>query len=529
MIDRLIDFLDTLSRVPGCRGLLGLRDRLREMQYRQTKSRGAVKGTIGKFRSAQRASVELVSGGRGQAAPGPAMAAADVPAMEDHGASEMRTLLRPRPGGRISTTAALAPVQSAATQPALPAQPIQGSGLNRLVDTGTELLTLAAQLQRTARHDDLRALRIEIAQRIEAFDAAARRAGAPNDQVVPARYALCTLLDEVVLATAWGADSPWAQHSLLSQFHNETWGGEKFFQILDRLLIEPARHLHLLEFIDVCLALGMQGRYRIADGGRSRLLDIRKGLYQSIRRVRGEVPAGLSPHWQGVTPPRARLARLLPLWAVAALGIVMLAAAYAAYSWNLSRQAEPVYAELAGIGRDARLAVPVPAVQRTLSLREVLASDIAAGRLDVIEQARGSTIDIHGDGFFASGSAEIEPALLPVLERIASALNRFDGAVRVTGHTDNQPVSMSRRLRYATNWELSQARAEAVAAVLAKRLDQAARLTAEGRGDAEPKAPNDTAAHRALNRRVEVSLMGAATVAAEAAQPVPAISVKSAS
>jgi len=526
MIDRLIDFLDTLSRVPGCRGLLGLRDRLREMQYRQTKSRGMVKGTIGKFKSAQRASVELVSGGQGRAVPGLTMAAAGVPAAADAGGNETRTLLRPRPAGRVAPADAPPPSKPAAAAPALP---VQGSGLNRLVDAGTELLTLAAQLQRTARHDDLRALRVEIAQRIEAFDAAARRAGAPNDQVVPARYALCTLLDEVVLATAWGADSPWAQHSLLSQFHNETWGGEKFFQILDRLLIEPARHLHLLEFIDVCLALGMQGRYRVAEGGRSRLLDIRKSLYQSIRRVRGEAPAALSPQWQGVTPPRARLARVLPLWAVAALGIVVLAAAYAGYSWSLSRQAEPVYAELAGIGQDARQAAPVPAVQRTLSLREVLASDIAAGRLDVIEQARGSTIDIHGDGFFASGSAEIAPALLPVLDRIAVALNRFDGAVRVTGHTDNQPVSMSRRLRYATNWELSQARAEAVSAVLAKHLDQAARLTAEGRGDAEPKAPNDTAAHRALNRRVEVSLMGAATVAAEAAPPVPPITVKSAS
>jgi type VI secretion system protein ImpK len=218
----------------------------------------------------------------------------------------------------------------------------------------------------------------------------------------------------------------------------------------------------------------------------------------------------------------SRLQRWLPARAVAALGLVVLAGVFAGLGWSLGRQAEPVYAELARLGQDRRGVAPAPQVQRTLTLREALAPDIAAGLVEVVEQARGSTVAIRGDAFFGSGSAAVESGLQPLLARIAAALNRFPGAVLVSGHTDDQPVGLGRRLRYATNWELSQARAEAVAALLAPRLDQPARLMAEGRGDAEARQPNDTPAHRAQNRRVEVTLLGTATTAvAAAALPTP--------
>ncbi len=53
------------------------------------------------------------------------------------------------------------------------------------------------------------------------------------------RYILCTFLDEAVMGTPWGANTCWAEHSMLSRFHNETWGGEKVFTILSRLENEP--------------------------------------------------------------------------------------------------------------------------------------------------------------------------------------------------------------------------------------------------------------------------------------------------
>jgi type VI secretion system protein ImpK len=236
--------------------------------------------------------------------------------------------------------------------------------------------------------------------------------------------------------------------------------------------------------------------------------------------VRGEAARELSPRWRAAPAPATRLARLVPPWVAAPIAAALLAAAWIAFSWSLGRQAVPVYAALDRLGQGRSVVSAVAPVPRTLSLREALAPEIAAGSVEVTEQSDGSLIEIHGDGLFASGSADIDPAAQPVLERIGAALDPFAGAIRVTGHTDNQPLAMSRALRWSNNWELSQARADAVAMVLTHRLAQPARVVAEGRGDAEPKAPNDSPAHRARNRRVDITLQGPATVQAATAHPV---------
>jgi type VI secretion system protein ImpK len=75
--------------------------------------------------------------------------------------------------------------------------------------------------------------------------------------------------------------------------------------------------------------------------------------------------------------------------------------------------------------------------------------------------------------------------------------------VLVTGHSDNQPI---RTARFPSNWHLSEERARTVSELLASQGVAAKRLRAEGRADAEPVAPNDSPASRALNRRVEITL-----------------------
>lgn len=517
MFEALIDLLNTLGRVPGLGKAFALRDALREGRYRRARVTAQVNGSLRLLKSTRHAGADFLAAVKTPARPGA------EPATPTDDASRTQTLLRLRPAGRNT------PMHAETAPPAeMPrsscARPLRGSALNPLVDAGTELLTLATPLRGLASHPDMRQLRIDLASKVTVFHAAARRAGAAPEHVMTARYALCALLDEAVLTTPWGADSPWSQHSLLTQFHNETWGGEKFFHIVEQLLADPARHRPVLEFMYLCITLGMQGKYRVADGGLTRLEDVKSRVYQAIRRVRGEPARELSEHWQGAAPKRSRLMRVVPPWVVAALSAVLLLGAYAGFSLSLGRQAEPVYAALARIGEGPAqtTTVAMPAVPRTLTLREALATDIRDGRIDVIEQARGSTIQIHGDGFFASGRAEIDPALAPLLARVAGALNPFDSALLVTGHTDNQPVAMSRRLRFASNWELSQARAAAVAAALARQLDRPARLSAEGRGDAEPMAANDSAAHRAQNRRVEITLLSgrAASTPSTVSSPV---------
>ena len=79
------------------------------------------------------------------------------------------------------------------------------------------------------------------------------------------------------------------------------------------------------------------------------------------------------------------------------------------------------------------------------------------------------------------------------------------GEVTVTGYTDNQPI---RSIRFPSNWQLSSERAENVGQRIAVFLPNTA-IATEGAGAANPIAPNNTAAGRALNRRVEIALVHA--------------------
>jgi type VI secretion system protein ImpK len=137
-------------------------------------------------------------------------------------------------------------------------------------------------------------------------------------------------------------------------------------------------------------------------------------------------------------------------------------------------------------------------------LAAVLASDIEAGLITLDEDAYRSLIVVRGDGLFASGQSTVRDEYIGLLKRIAHALEAFPGRVLVTGHTDNVPI---RTLRFPSNWHLSSARAQAVVKILAVEAGPGERYEAEGRGDREPLAANNTPANRARNRRVEISLL----------------------
>jgi type VI secretion system protein ImpK len=111
---------------------------------------------------------------------------------------------------------------------------------------------------------------------------------------------------------------------------------------------------------------------------------------------------------------------------------------------------------------------------------------------------------LRGDGLFESGSIQVRQQYLPVLHRVADALNGTVGAILVTGYSDNVPI---RTVQFPSNWELSQARADSVKALLESRLRDPNRVRAEGKGEADPVAPNNSAENRARNRRVEITLL----------------------
>lgn len=380
------------------------------------------------------------------------------------------------------------------------------SGTNPLVAAANPLLDLIPQIRATAAHPSPAMLREHLLDEVRQFELRAQQAGISNETILGARYCLCTALDEAAALTPWGGGGVWSAHSLLVTFHNETWGGEKFFQLLAKLSQNPAQHLDLLELLYYCLLLGFEGRYRVMDNGRSQLETLRQRLLRILRGARGEYALALSPHWRD-EPAQTPLRRLpVPLWVFGALAAVLALALYWGLGWRLGSQSDGVFASISQLKPPVVQIAPV-AVKRpapTPRLAVFLAPEIRDQLVSVRDEVDRSVVVLRGDGVFESGASSVRDQYLPVLSRVADALRETQGNILVRGYTDNIPM---RSARFPSNWHLSQARADAVKDMLEQRLGQSARVRAEGRGDADPVAPNDTAAGRALNRRVEITVL----------------------
>ena len=414
----------------------------------------------------------------------------------------------PVPAGGIDYDATLAPL--AITPDA------HVGGINPLVGAANPLLDLVVPLRIMASHPNVEGLRQQLVGAIKKFEADAKALRVEQEAIAVARYSLCTFLDETISSTPWGASGVWASRSLLVAFHNEAFGGEKFFIILQKLCQQPRANLHVLELMYLCLALGLEGRYRVLENGRSQLDTLRERLQQLIRKERGAYEPELSLRWKGSTEKRPGLMRMIPVWVIAAVAGIILLAIHLSFNFLLNRVSDPVYAGLHRIQLTGPRAAPAPLANPPVRVARFLAPDIERGLVSVTETPDRSTIVLHGDGVFASGSAEVVPSYDALLGRIGDALKPVPGKVIVIGHTDDIPSASA---HYPSNWALSKARAATVVQVLAARAGPAARYSVEGRGETEPLVPNDTPVNRARNRRVVIIVLTPAATPAPAVAP----------
>ncbi|HAM37049.1 MAG TPA: chemotaxis protein MotB [Elusimicrobia bacterium] len=138
-----------------------------------------------------------------------------------------------------------------------------------------------------------------------------------------------------------------------------------------------------------------------------------------------------------------------------------------------------------------------------------LKSEISAGEVTITQLKGLLTVNMVDRILFDSGQAEVRTDGKKVLEKVGKILATVaDKDIRIEGHTDNKPIVGELKNKYATNWELSTARATAVARYLedTAKLDPK-RLVAAGYGEYRPIAANDTPERRALNRRIEIVLV----------------------
>jgi chemotaxis protein MotB len=126
-------------------------------------------------------------------------------------------------------------------------------------------------------------------------------------------------------------------------------------------------------------------------------------------------------------------------------------------------------------------------------------------KLETTVARRGLVVRLLTDKvLYNSGTATLNPAATPLLDRIAQLLrSEFDHPIVVEGHTDDQPIASR---AFPTNWELSAARATAVVRFFIRDHVGPGRLAASGYGAMHPLTTNATPTGRSRNRRVEIVL-----------------------
>jgi len=138
-------------------------------------------------------------------------------------------------------------------------------------------------------------------------------------------------------------------------------------------------------------------------------------------------------------------------------------------------------------------------------LKVALRQEIGQGLADVQREDDKVIITVGAGGAFASGSADLTPAAIDIMNRIAEVNAAGKSEIKVSGHTDDVPLIFGSN--YRDNWDLAAARsASVVQAFAANGIISEDRLEAISYGESRPVEPNDTADGRAKNRRIEIEI-----------------------
>ncbi len=144
---------------------------------------------------------------------------------------------------------------------------------------------------------------------------------------------------------------------------------------------------------------------------------------------------------------------------------------------------------------------------RLAQIKNDLSSEISEGKAEVFRDGDNIVIRLAEQGSFVSGKADLQAGFMPLLEKVGKTISTGEGSVKIEGHTDNVPVVENPRFK--SNWDLSGARAGAVADYFIKKGGVTpTRINVSGHADTKPVGPNDSAQNRAKNRRIEVIVSG---------------------
>jgi type VI secretion system protein ImpK len=328
----------------------------------------------------------------------------------------------------------------------------------------------------------------------------------PTTQVDKARYCLCSALDEAATLTDWGNGSTtgmeWGTSGLATTFGYDRQGGDHVYAIARECVHEPHENRHLIELIQHILERGFSGRYRFAPDGAHQIEAVRRQIHNALASGQQSQPA-MHRNIQATScyPPLQRLladlragshppksGRWRPMVALSLFFLFAVAGCIAYWHFTQVKPAEQVV-------------LPIDALATRLTAR--LANEVNAGTIALAKNAGHTTLTLRLEGIFEAGDSSVNPWVKPMITTIGQEVAKVPVHVVVTGHTDNQPFGQSQR---STNLVLSGSRAQEVVQILVSAGVPTDRITATGKGNAEPAADNKTPQGRMKNRRVEITV-----------------------
>lgn len=228
---------------------------------------------------------------------------------------------------------------------------IRGYNENLLIDAATSFFALSLRVKSLSECPNIDEIYKKTIEELNIVEIELTEKGYEHTVLMAYRYILCAFLDEAVMGTKWGASSIWAEYSMLSRFHNETWGGEKVFTIISRLEKDRYRYKELLEFVYRCLILGFEGKFRVIPNGKEERDKIISKLYNLLRLMDESVsiPDKLTSATSSVIKTKYKLSRQIPIWLVFGIFFTGLGVAFFGYYLILALKTKDVLAQLSQI------------------------------------------------------------------------------------------------------------------------------------------------------------------------------------
>ncbi len=406
-----------------------------------------------------------------------------------------------------------------------------GEEVPTLVQSAAPLLNLAHVLRFSDAQPDPDHLRRACMEAITRYERDLASARISPERARAAHYAVCATVDDVILSKPWGVRAGWARSGLVSTFHNDVTGGDRFFDILDHFHQSPGTNKDLLLLIYLCLSLAFEGRTRVSAKGALELSRIRDSLYKTLIGQYGVFERELSPHWQGVEARHTPLRTMAALWTLLSLIALAFAFGYLFFTLTLNSASDATFEKLASLPPTDTPSVLIAAAPeppqevvtkpeepvipeqppkivemkptRLDNLMAFLQPEVQRNLVTLANVNGRLRVRINNSGLFNVGSADVSPQFRDLIQRIGGALAADKFRAVVIGYTDNVPI---KTVQFPSNWHLSEARAKAVGDLLSNYTGPDAILT-EGRADSDPIADNNTAEGREKNRRTEIMVL----------------------